>query len=147
MSGDSRFAGLVIDVVFGAFRSPFRISQSLESLELVLRVPELGSGMRVASSWEPSDVLRQSHLVTQDVHLLPPLTLVLEPSVWNTLCQRYAYQIEVDKRMDWWVSPEEDFPVVINVLHDWSKTDTEHGQVFEGLPVPVNLDLLSLGAA
>ena len=68
--------------------------------------------------------------------------------VLGTLCvNTKAYQIEVHKRMDWWVTPKEDFPVIVYVFHDRSKSDTEHRKVLEGLPVPVNFDLLSFRAA
>ena len=36
--------------------------------------------------------------------------------------------------------------MVVDVFHDWSEADVEHGEVFEGLRVPVDLDLLSFGA-
>ena len=122
-------------------------NELFESLELVLRMPQFSSGMGVASSWETTDVFRKGLLITQDVHLLPPLALVLEPSAGHTLSQQACYQIEVDQWMDWWVSPEKDFPVVVNIFHDRSETNAEHCQVFEGLPVPIDFDLLSLRAA
>ena len=87
LSGDSRFAGLVVDVVFGFFRSPVLVSQLFQSLEFILRVPKPCPSMRVASCWEPTLVFRQVHLIAENVHFLPPFALVLEPSVGYALCQ------------------------------------------------------------
>ena len=56
----------------------------------------------------------------------------------------FAYEIEVTEWVDWRISPEEDFPMVVNMLKNRSKTDIKHGQIFESLVVPVDLDLFSL---
>ena len=36
--------------------------------------------------------------------------------------------------------------MIVHGFHDWSEADVEHGQVFEGLGVPVDLDFLSFRA-
>ena len=48
--------------------------------------------------------------------------------------------------MNWRVSPEEDFPMVVHMLQNRGESNIQHGEIFEGLVVPVNFDLFSLGA-
>ena len=57
----------------------------------------------------------------------------------------YLYKVEVAEGMDGRVSPKENFPMEVYVLHNWSKSDTEHREILEHLRIPVDLDLLSLG--
>ena len=94
--------------------------------------------MRVARSREPSLCFGNVDAISQNIHLLPPLAFVLEPGVRHT-------EIEVDQWMDWWVTPKEDFPVVVDIFLNRCKADTEHGQVFECLLVLAGLYFLSLG--
>ena len=48
--------------------------------------------------------------------------------------------------MDWGVSPQEDFPMIVCVLHDWGEAGADKGEVFPGLEVPVDFYLFSFSA-
>lgn len=78
---------LVVDIVSSASRNPVRVSEGFESRELVLAVPELCAGVGVLRRRELALGFGDADLVFEDVHLLPPLALVFEPSVGDTLRQ------------------------------------------------------------
>lgn len=83
-------------------------------------------------------ILGWVHLIFNNVAFSPRFLLVLEPSVGYV-------QVEIRDWLDWWVSPEEKFPVIINKLLNWSESDVHHGEILVSLSAPQNLDLLSLG--
>lgn len=77
-------------------------------------------------------------MIFNNIAFSPRLLLVLEPSIWNV-------QIEVGHWLDWWISPKEKFPMIINKFLNWSESDVHHGKIFVGLGIPQNLDFFSLG--
>ena len=46
--------------------------------------------------------------------------------------------------MDCWVTPKEDFSVIVEIFWNRCKSDTVHEQVFECLPISVDLYFIAL---
>lgn len=106
--------------------------------ELLLWLPQVRPAEWVAGRAEWPDVLGDVHLVLRDVQLVGVLALVLEPGVGHR-------QIEVARWLDGRVSPQEDLPMVVSLLHDRRKTHVQHSQILVLQAVPHDFYLLALG--
>lgn len=122
-----------------------RASESVSpGLPATSRVPSLRRG---SFRWESCGCLRGgsseyirengSNLVLDDGVFVPPLELVLEPGVGHA-------QVDVGLGLDGRVAPQEDLPVVVDVLQHGRESHVQQRQVFEGLSVPKYLHLLAL---
>jgi len=106
---------LIVDVVIGILRVPVFISEDLLLLQAVLTLPQLLSAVWVSRSRIRSLVFWNVELIFLGVRFHPPFLLVFEPSAWYI-------QIEVVVWLNGGISPEEDFPVIINTFQYRSET-------------------------
>ena len=94
--------------------------------------------MRIAASVEGSNVLRNVHLVTCHCHLSTPLLLILKPGIGDS-------QVEISSDFEGRISPEEDFPMVVDSLKDRCEVNVDLRHIFKGLRIMEDFNFLSLG--
>ena len=93
--------------------------------------------MRVAASIEGTDLFGDVHLVDGNDHLGRPLGLIFEPSVGHS-------QVKIASYFDGRISPEEDFPVIIDGFKDWGEVDVQLREILKAHGVEEDFYFLCL---
>lgn len=86
-------------------------------LQLLLTFPKFSSTVWISCCWESSNIFRNIHLIKNDNSGSGKFEFILKPWTWNS-------KIEICCDFKWWIRPQKDFPVIINVLINRSKSNT-----------------------
>jgi hypothetical protein len=144
LSNTSEFEGalsfeiaLVIDIVLGVFWIPFRVTELIFFLEILLWSPEFFAAMRILLGWEWSDIFWNIHLIFSHHMMDSGIHFILEPGEWDT-------EIIIWMDSDWQLSRNR-IPRVFVHFPNRSISKDHHCHLIISCRWPKHLDLLSLG--
>lgn len=115
---------------------PFGLMHLFLDLQLLLTLPEFGSGMRVSGGIEWTDIFRNVHLILSYHHLGWELLFILEPGVGHT-------EIQITGNLDGIISPQEDFPMVVDGFKNGCEANIQSGEILKTEGVPIDFYFLT----